>query len=211
MEENNNNFVIKVLAIILIAILGINVYRTESTKKEISELTSTVDLIQAQLDSLVIQPASAPSSAQSADKKKVATLERRVVSLESQVSSLKGTVETLTKPAPNTKTAVSTANTSTSKGSKITVSAKVKVENRYVMGTTYLPKVSIGPEGVVVINVSMDRVGIVSSVSVNSATTITDEDILDLCKESALKTSFAYNPDAPQKSTGTITYTFMAK
>lgn len=70
---------------------------------------------------------------------------------------------------------------------------------------------TIGPAGVVVINVTMDRVGIVGSVSVNSSSTIIDEEILDQCKEAALKTSFAYNPDAPNKTTGTITYTFTSK
>lgn len=52
MEENNNNFIIKVLAIVLIAILGLNVYRTEKTKKDLSRLTETVEQLAAQLDSL---------------------------------------------------------------------------------------------------------------------------------------------------------------
>ena len=73
--------------------------------------------------------------------------------------------------------------------------------------STPLPKVTTGPAGVVVINVTMDRVGIVGSVSVNPNSTITDEEILDQCKEAALKTSFAYNPDTHNKSTGTIIYT----
>ncbi len=57
----------------------------------------------------------------------------------------------------------------------------------------------------------MNRVGIVSKATVNSGTTITDEEILDACKEAALKTSFGYNPEAPDHSVGTITYTFTAK
>ena len=50
----------------------------------------------------------------------------------------------------------------------------------------------------------------VGTVLVNAASTISDDEILDACKEAALKTSFGYNPDAPNKSTGTITYTFAA-
>jgi hypothetical protein len=57
----------------------------------------------------------------------------------------------------------------------------------------------------------MNRVGIVSKATVNTGTTITDEEILDACKEAALKTSFGYNPEAPDHSIGTITYTFTAK
>ena len=57
----------------------------------------------------------------------------------------------------------------------------------------------------------MNRVGIVSKATVNTGTTITDEEILDACKEAALKTSFGYNPEAPDHSVGTITYTFTAK
>ena len=94
---------------------------------------------------------------------------------------------------------------------RVSVSAKVKVENRYVHGTTYLPKVTTGPTGVVVIDVTMDCVGLVTAVSLNSKSTITDEEIVDLCKESALQTHFSYNPDAPDKIRGSITYTFVAK
>lgn len=52
MEDNNNNIIIKGLAIILIAILGLNVYRTETTKKEMTQLATTVEQLSAQLDSI---------------------------------------------------------------------------------------------------------------------------------------------------------------
>ena len=52
MEENNNSVIIKGLAIILIAILGLNVYRTETTQKELATLTETVQQVSARLDSL---------------------------------------------------------------------------------------------------------------------------------------------------------------
>jgi outer membrane murein-binding lipoprotein Lpp len=149
-------------------------------------------------------------------------LEKRVASLESKVNTLKSSVDRLSKESSQTspqKTASSvtssnnTSATNYAAGSsgRVSVSAKVKVDNRYVSGTTYLPKVATGPEGVVVVNVTMGRIGTVGSVSINSASTINDEEILDLCKEAALKTNFAYNPDAPDKSKGTITYTFKKK
>ena len=44
MEENNSNSIIKIAVVAAIAvILGINVYRTEQCKKEISELSGIVD------------------------------------------------------------------------------------------------------------------------------------------------------------------------
>ncbi|MCR5547639.1 MAG: hypothetical protein K6F25_02695, partial [Bacteroidales bacterium] len=150
-------------------------------------------------------------------------MSRAVSSLESKVSALQGAVERLSraqgKPAaassassaPASSSAARTAVQPALSNGRVAVSAKVKVENRYVESTTYLPKVATGPAGVVVINVTMDRIGIVGSVSVNSASTINDEDIIDLCKEAALKTRFSYNPDAPDKSRGTITYTFTSR
>ena len=230
MEENNNNIIVKGLAIILIAILGLNVYRTETTKKEMSQLAETVDQITARLDSLgvVEAPAGTAAAAPAVSKKEFTNLSKSVSSLESKVNTLQGTVDRLSRSqaqsggssrASGSATSEQTSSTGSSAAAtrpsstsgRVSVSAKVKVENRYVSGSTPLPKVTTGPAGVVVINVTMDRVGIVGSVSVNPNSTITDEEILDQCKEAALKTSFAYNPDAPNKSTGTITYTFTAR
>ncbi len=225
MEENNNNIIVKGLAIILIAILGLNVYRTETTKKEMAQLTETVDQLIARLDSLGIMGAPASPTV---TKKQLTDLSKSVSNLELKVSKLQDTIDRLsrsrTKSGSSTRTsrssssgqssssgtAATTTRTSSANG-RVSVTAKVKVENRYVQSSTPLPEVTTGLTGVVVINVTMDRVGIVGSVSVNSSSTISDEEILDQCKEAALKTRFAYNPDAPNKSTGTITYTFTAK
>ena len=221
MEEKNNNPIVKGLAIILIAILGLNVYRTETTKKEMAQLATTVEQLSAQLDSLSGVP-----SASGVSKREFTTLSKTVSALVTKVSALQGSVDRLsrtqTQSGSSSKVSGSVTSGQTSGSStasttrpasngRVAVSVRVKVDNRYVSGTTYLPKVTTGPEGVVVINVSMNRVGMVGSVSVNSASTITDEEILDACKEAALKTNFGYNPDAPERSKGTITYTFTAK
>lgn len=230
MEDNNNNVIVKGLAIILIAILGLNVYRTETTKKEMAQLASTVERLSAQLDSIgaVGAPAGTAPSTSGVSKREFTTLSKSVSSLESKVTALQGTVDRLSRsqaqsggssivsgnaPSGQSSSAGSSAAATkpSSSSGRVSVAAKVRVENRYVNGSTPLPKVTTGPTGVVVINVTMDRVGIVGSVSVNPNSTITDEEILDQCKEAALKTSFAYNPDAPNKSTGTITYTFTAR
>lgn len=228
--EDNNNIIIKGLAIILIAILGINVYRTETTKKEMVQLATTVEQISAQIDSIgvVDAPAGTAPATSGVSKREFTTLSKSVSALESKVTTLQGTVDRLARSQAQSggssrvtvsatsrqtssigNSAAATRPTSTS--GRVSISAKVKVENRYVSGMTYLPKVTTGPAGIVVINVSMNRVGMVGTVSVNAASTISDEEVLDACKEAALKTSFGYNPDAPEKSTGTITYTFTAK
>lgn len=230
MEDNYNNIIIKGLAIILIAILGLNVYRTETTKKEMTQLATTVEQLSAQLDSIgaVGAPSGTSQATFGVSKREFTTLSKSVSSLESKVTALLGTVDRLSRSQAqsggtsrvsgnvssgqtSSVGSPAAATTPSSSSGRVSVSAKVKVENRYVSGTTYLPKVSTGPAGIVIVNVSMDQVGIVGAVSVNSSSTIKDEEILDQCKEAALKTHFAYNPDAPNKSTGTITYTFTAK
>lgn len=230
MEDNNNNIIVKGLAIILIAILGLNVYRTETTKKEMAQLATAVEQLSAQLDSIgaVRAPAGTAPATSAVSKREFTTLSKSVSSLDSKVTALQGTVDRLSRRQAQSggtsgvSGSATSGQTSSAGGSaaatrfsstsgRVSVAVKVKVENRYVNGSTPLPKVTTGPVGVVVINVTMDRVGIVGSVSVNSSSTISDEDILDQCKEAALKTNFAYNPDAPNKSTGTITYTFTAR
>lgn len=220
--EQNSNTVIKVLAIIMIAILALNVYRTETNKKELATLSDTVSQIQQRvepLDSLFVQPSVSVESGSGLIK----DLEDRISSLESMVKTLQVTVDRLTKaPSPvSARTASSAGDSSnisgtasseeTKENGRVSVSVRVKVENRYVQGTKPVPKVTIGPVGIVVIDVTINRLGMVGTASINRSSTITDEDVLDLCKEAALKTDFSYNPEAPDKTRGTITYTFTAR
>ncbi len=216
MEDSNNNIIIKGLAIILIAILGLNVYRTETTKKEMAQLATTVEQLSAQLDSIgaVGTTAGTSPATSGVSKREFTMLSKSVSSLESKVTTLQGAVDRLSRSQAQSGATVRTSATSsgTSSGNgRVSVSAKVKVEDRYVRGTTVLPKVSTGPEGVVIIGVVMDHGGDVTSARVKSETTITDEDILDACKESALKTKFSINLDVSGKHPATITYTFTAK
>ena len=224
MEDNNNSYLVKAIAAALILVLGLNVYRTESTKKQMDALSSKVEALSAKIDTLEFPtfPEIGSVPAPDASSKQVSALSRSVANLESKVNSLERSVDRLSanrqqtassntqqKPAASS-SAAPTPSSSPSSG-RVSITTKVKVEDRYVSGKTPVPAVSSGPAGVVVIGVTMDRVGIVSKATVNSGTTISDEDILDACKEAALKTSFSYNPDAPNHSVGTITYTFTAR
>lgn len=263
--EDNNSFLIKTIAGALILILALNVYRTESTKKQMDRLAATIDSLSVRMDAMEYPDFSdiGSGAVQNVDNKTVADLAKGLTQLQSKVSALQGKVDGMSSnpssKSPGTaaasgsgkevsdlaksvsdlqakvntmqktidrlssgqrqtsssqggSTAASAPASGSSKSSgRVSVTAKVKVEDRYVSGRTPVPSVSTGPVGVVVIGVTMDRVGIVSKATVNSGTTITDEDIIDACKEAALKTSFGYNPEAPNHSVGTITYTFTAR
>lgn len=230
MEDNNNNIIVKGLAIILIAILGLNVYRTETTKKEMAQLATTVGQISAQLDSIgaVGAPAGTAPSTSGVSKREFTTLSKSVSSLESKVTALQGTVDKLSRSQAQSGTSArsssmlsssqpsSTGVSATSVGAsssngRVSVSAKVKVEDRYVSGTTYLPKITTGPTGVVVVGITISHSGSVTSARVKTESTISDEDILDACKDAALRTRFNLNVDVSDKHPATITYTFTAK
>lgn len=218
--EDNNSFLIKTIAGALILILALNVYRTESTKKQMDRLAATVDNLSVRVGALEYPDFSDFGSVpvQNEDNKAVADLAKGLTQLQSKVNALQKAFDRLSggqRQASSNPVSSTATNAQPSSGSKpsgrVSVTAKVKVEDRYVSGKTPIPSVTNGPTGVVVIGVTMNRVGIVSKATVNSGTSITDEEILDACKEAALKTSFGYNPEAPDHSVGTITYTFTAR
>ena len=304
MEENNSNSIIKIAIVAAIAvILGINVYRTEQCKKEISELSGIVDgLISlndnddlcgtspaisddtpaddnastpqtqvgteivegvsqeqfaelsksvSQLESKVAalqgkgQTSGSTTIIQGASKEEFSKLEGSVSTIQSKITALQSKVEQLTKSqtqmattlkkvttvsssttgtvsssSSTTKSVSSTSSSSsetisssksTNPKTRVSVTAKVKVEDRYVSGETYLPKVTEGLVGKVVVNITIEHYGRVVSARINPGSTISDEDILDACKDAALRTSFSINTEAPSKQTATITYTFTAR
>lgn len=227
MEENNNGLLIKWLAVIFIASLGLEVYRVETTRKDLARVDAAVHQLADKLDSLSTGglPAGSTTSAQGVTRKQFAALSKSVSNLESKVAALQGGVERIAhgltqvesraKEAPASPSATqSDANPGEVKArpavTRVTVSAKAQLENRYVT-SEYLPKVSTGPTGKVVLNIVVTRTGTVVSTSISSSSTLVVADIVDACKEAALKTGFSYNPDAPDKQRGTITYTFTPK
>ena len=132
----------------------------------------------------------------------IAELQRQVSSLQKKVKSLETQISKQPVQASKSKPTSAQVSQSIPK-----VEAKVRVDNRYVQGKTPLPAGKVGMSGTVVVEVKMNQLGMVGSASVTGGT-ISDDDVLHSCKEAALKTDFAYNPDAPTTSIGTITYTF---
>lgn len=217
----------------MIAILSLTVYRTETTKIDVAKLSKSVEALSLRLDSISQDgvPQAAVPAGQSVSNKQFNDLSKAVSALESKVTNMVGTVDRLSSSQKNSGNAAKPAVTTTSSSSpktetvkdnpapstnvaaygRVSISGKVKLENRYASFGAELPKLAKGPAGVVVIGITVNRIGKVVSVRVNPGTSIVDEDIIDACKDAALRTDFSYNPEATDKQQGTITYTFTAK
>lgn len=90
---------------------------------------------------------------------------------------------------------------------RLKVKSSYRMEDRYSYGV-YDPEELGNAEGIVKLDITIDIYGQVKSAKLNSASTITDEEVIEACKKAALKTNFNYNSDAPRLQQGTITYTF---
>lgn len=90
---------------------------------------------------------------------------------------------------------------------RLKVKSSYRMEDRYSYGV-YDPEELGNAEGIVKLDITISTIGQVNSAKLNSASTITDEEVIEACKKAALKTSFNYNSDAPKLQQGTITYTF---
>lgn len=90
----------------------------------------------------------------------------------------------------------------------VKVKSSYRMEDRYVSFRVEDPEVRGNAEGIVKLDIAIDKWGQVKSAKLNSASTITDEEVIEACKKAALKTGFNYNFDAPKLQRGTIAYTF---
>lgn len=90
---------------------------------------------------------------------------------------------------------------------RLKVKSSYRMEDRYSYGV-YDPEELGNAEGIVKLDITINYSGDVKSAKLNSASTITDEEVIEACKKAALKTNFNYNSDAPKLQQGTITYTF---
>lgn len=91
---------------------------------------------------------------------------------------------------------------------RLKVKSSYRMEDRYVSFDVYEPQELGNAEGIVKLDITISTSGQVKSAKLNSASTITDEEIIEACKKAALKTDFNSNYDAPKLQQGTITYTF---
>ena len=91
---------------------------------------------------------------------------------------------------------------------RLKVKSSYRMEDRYVGYKVYEPQELGNAEGIVKLDITIDFSGDVKSAKLNSASTITDEEVIEACKKAALKTDFNLNLDAPKLQQGTITYEF---
>lgn len=90
---------------------------------------------------------------------------------------------------------------------RLKLKSSYRMEDRYSYGVDD-PQELGSAEGIVKLDITIDIYGQVKSAKLNSASTITDEEVIEACKKAALKTMFNLNSDAPRLQQGTITYTF---
>lgn len=90
---------------------------------------------------------------------------------------------------------------------RLKVKSSYRMEDRYSYGVDD-PQELGNAEGIVKLDITISTLGQVKSAKLNSASTITDEEVIEACKKAALKTMFNLNSDAPRLQQGTITYTF---
>lgn len=91
---------------------------------------------------------------------------------------------------------------------RLKVKSSYRMEDRYVGYKVYEPQELGNAEGIVKLDITISTIGQVNSAKLNSASTITDEDVIEACKKAALQTDFNLNLDAPKLQQGTITYKF---
>lgn len=90
---------------------------------------------------------------------------------------------------------------------RLKVKSSYRMEDRYSYGVDD-PQELGNAEGIVKLDITINYSGDVKSAKLNSASTITDEEVIEACKKAALKTDFNLNLDAPKIQQGTITYKF---
>ena len=87
-----------------------------------------------------------------------------------------------------------------------------QLEGRTVNGTIDLPAYEVQMDGKVVVRITVNRAGkVTSAVAGAKGTTVTNKELWNAAVESALKAHFNTSETAPESQTGTITYSFTFK
>jgi len=189
---------LQVLTLIVCAGLLYNGYKSE---KEFELLHMENQMLWEKLDSLQSIPSATPAKSSTASKG---------TSVKSSASSLLDEIfSDLQKDYQDSKKESQKRAAAT----KIVVESSYRIEDRYVSYRVHEPEIMPTEPGVVIIDIDVNYAGDVKKTTVNSASTINDESILDACRKAALQTDFNYDSDKGYQTTqkGTITYTFKKK
>lgn len=222
-----NGKLLQVLTLLLCLSFG---YFTFKNYDDIKELRNENAFLRDTIDSLLCQPATA-SIKEDIDKtekksdKKVAADKSEKKSIAKLAASKSSATQSDEKPAPtgvvsfinelvgDAQEEYRAAKKANENAPKKAVVPRLKVKSSYRMEDRYSygvddPQELGNAEGIVKLDITIDKYGDVKSAKLNSASSITDEEVIEACKKAALKTRFNYNYDAPKLQQGTITYTF---
>lgn len=225
-----NGKLLQVLTLLLCLSFG---YFTFKNYDDIKELRNENAFLRDTIDSLLCQPATAKSSIKEDIGKKETKSERKDAADKSEKKSIakpaaskSSASKPASKPSPTGVVsfinelvgdaqeeyrAAKKANQNAPKKAVVPilkVKSSYRMEDRYVRYEVYEPQELGTAEGIVKLDITIDKYGDVKSAKLNSASSITDEEVIEACKKAALQTDFNYNFDAPKLQQGTITYTF---
>lgn len=223
-----NGKLLQVLTLLLCLSFG---YFTFKNYDDIKELRNENAFLRDTIDSLLCQPATASikeniGKTEKKSDKKVAADKSEKKSIAKPAASKSSASKPDEKPAPTGVVsfinelvgdaqeeyrAAKKANENAPKKAvvpRLKVKSSYRMEDRYVSFDVYEPQELGNAEGIVKLDITISTSGQVKSAKLNSASTITDEEIIEACKKAALKTMFNLNFDAPKLQQGTITYTF---
>lgn len=95
---------------------------------------------------------------------------------------------------------------------KIEGAPTARVKGRNCIGVPAKPNYGVQNEGVVVVEIWVDRQGaVIKAFPGADGTTVTDKDMWTAARQAALKTKFNVSPESPEQMKGTITYIFKLK
>lgn len=223
-----NGKLLQVLTLLLCLSFG---YFTFKNYDDIKELRNENAFLRDTIDSLLCQPATASvkegiGKPEKKSDKKVAADKSEEKSIAKPAASKSSASKPDEKPAPTGVVsfinelvgdaqeeyrAAKKANENAPKKAvvpRLKVKSSYRMEDRYVGYKVYEPQELGTAEGIVKLDITISTIGQVNSAKLNSASTITDEEVIESCKKAALKTDFNLNLDAPKLQQGTITYTF---
>lgn len=200
-----NGKLLQVLTLLLCLSFG---YFTFKNYDDVKELRNENAFLRDTIDSLLCQPGTASI------KEDIGKPEEKSAAAQPDVkpapTGVVSFINELVDDAQEEYRAAKKANQNAPKKAvapRLKVKSSYRMEDRYSYGV-YEPQELGNAEGIVKLDITINYSGDVKSAKLNSASTITDEEVIEACKKAALKTSFNYNSDAPKLQQGTITYTF---
>ena len=201
-----NGKILQVLTLLLCLSFG---YFTFKNYEDIKELRDENAFLRDTIDSLLCQPATASIKEDiGKPEKKSAAAQPDEKPAPTGVVSF---INELVGDAQEEYRAAKKANQNAPKKAvapRLKVKSSYRMEDRYVRYEVYEPQELGTAEGIVKLDITIDKYGDVKSAKLNSAATITDEEVIEACKKAALQTDFNYNFDAPKLQQGIITYKF---